>query len=163
MADAEKLPFEDESFDVVTMAFGIRNCTNVDHVISEAYRVLRAGGVFHCLEFSNVPNPLLRTAYDWYSFNVIPVMGQLIAGDWNSYQYLVESIRMFPDKVFLFVCVWKDNAPSTQSHSLFARGLSIAELCWFCMYILVERRTKRTRALGKVYTFERSIFGRPFF
>ncbi|KAL8621512.1 hypothetical protein ACOMHN_026184 [Nucella lapillus] len=96
--NAESLPFSDCSFDAYTIAYGIRNCTNVQQVVDEAYRVLKPGGRFMCLEFSQVPNPLLRSVYDTYSFNVIPVMGQLIASDWKSYQYLVESIRQFPEQ-----------------------------------------------------------------
>lgn len=97
-ADAEQLPFADNAFDLYTIAFGIRNCTHIDKVLAEAHRVLRPGGTFACLEFSRV-NPLIRRLYDAYSFQVIPVMGQLLAGDYNSYKYLVESIRVFPDQV----------------------------------------------------------------
>ncbi|PVD31416.1 hypothetical protein C0Q70_06828 [Pomacea canaliculata] len=96
--NAESLPFPDASFDAYTIAFGIRNCTNVQKVLDEAYRVLRRGGRFMCLEFSQVTNPVLRSLYDSYSFQVIPVMGQVIANDWKSYQYLVESIRQFPNQ-----------------------------------------------------------------
>lgn len=96
LGNAEQLPVSDESYDVYTVAFGIRNMTHIDTVLSEAYRVLRPGGRFMCLEFSEVANPLLRRVYDVYSFHVIPVMGQVVAGDWKSYQYLVESIRQFP-------------------------------------------------------------------
>ncbi|OON22232.1 ubiquinone/menaquinone biosynthesis methyltransferase [Opisthorchis viverrini] len=100
--NAEQLPFEDNSFDVYTIAFGIRNCTHLDktksliQVLFEAHRVLRPHGRFFCLEFSQVVNPVLGKMYDIYSMQLIPVFGQLIAGDWNSYQYLVESIRQFP-------------------------------------------------------------------
>ncbi|OWF39765.1 2-methoxy-6-polyprenyl-1,4-benzoquinol methylase, mitochondrial-like [Mizuhopecten yessoensis] len=96
--NAESLSFGDNLFDAYTIAFGIRNCTHVDKVVEEAYRVLKPGGRFMCLEFSQVTNPLLRSAYDNYSFQVIPVMGQVLARDWKSYQYLVESIRQFPDQ-----------------------------------------------------------------
>ncbi|VDP85932.1 unnamed protein product [Echinostoma caproni] len=96
--NAEELPFEDNTFDLYTIAFGIRNCTHIDKVLAEANRVLRPYGRFFCLEFSHVTNPLLNMAYDVYSMQVIPVMGQLIAGDWDSYQYLVESIRRFPNQ-----------------------------------------------------------------
>ncbi|EJW87319.1 ubiquinone/menaquinone biosynthesis methyltransferase ubiE [Wuchereria bancrofti] len=95
--DAEALPFDENSFDVYTIAFGIRNCTNIDKVLREAYRVLRPGGKFACLEFSHI-NPLLKQFYDFYSFQIIPIMGQIIAGDFHSYRYLVESIRRFPDQ-----------------------------------------------------------------
>ncbi|KAI9481338.1 MAG: UbiE/COQ5 methyltransferase [Benjaminiella poitrasii] len=86
----------DESMDVYTIAFGIRNCTHVDKVVKEAYRVLKKGGRFMCLEFSKVDNPLIGKIYDIYSFDIIPALGQVIAGDRDSYQYLVESIRKFP-------------------------------------------------------------------
>ncbi|KAI9283319.1 UbiE/COQ5 methyltransferase [Sporodiniella umbellata] len=85
----------DESVDVYTIAFGIRNCTHVDRVVKEAYRVLKKGGRFMCLEFSKVDNPLIGKVYDFYSFDVIPALGEVIAGDRASYQYLVESIRKF--------------------------------------------------------------------
>ncbi|KAI9501897.1 UbiE/COQ5 methyltransferase [Coemansia spiralis] len=97
VGNAEKLDFiEDESFDVYTIAFGIRNCTNPDSVVHEAFRVLKPGGRFMCLEFSRVDNPLLASIYDLHSFHVIPKLGELIAGDRESYEYLVESIRRFP-------------------------------------------------------------------
>jgi 2-methoxy-6-polyprenyl-1,4-benzoquinol methylase len=94
--NAEKLPFADEQFDLYTIAFGIRNCTHIDRVLAEAYRVLKRGGRFLCLEFSHVQHPLLRYVYDQYSTTIIPPMGQIIANDWKSYQYLIESIRVFP-------------------------------------------------------------------
>lgn len=97
-ADAENLPMESNSFTAYTIAFGIRNCTHVDKVLDEAYRVLKPGGRFMCLEFSHVNNEMLRWIYDQYSLQMIPVMGQVIAGDWKSYQYLVESIRKFPNQ-----------------------------------------------------------------
>ncbi|XP_074642471.1 2-methoxy-6-polyprenyl-1,4-benzoquinol methylase, mitochondrial-like [Tubulanus polymorphus] len=96
--NAENLPLESDSFDAYTIAFGIRNCTHVDKVLQDAYRVLKPGGRFMCLEFSEVTNSALRSVYDLYSFQVIPVMGQILAGDWKSYQYLVESIRKFPNQ-----------------------------------------------------------------
>ncbi|KAL0117817.1 hypothetical protein PUN28_008896 [Cardiocondyla obscurior] len=95
--DAEKLSFTDDSFSAYTIAFGVRNVTRIDKVLSEAYRVLQPGGRFLCLEFSHIDNqPLIQWLYDQYSFQIIPVMGHLIAGQWKSYQYLVESIRKFP-------------------------------------------------------------------
>lgn len=94
--DAMALPFPDASFDVCTISFGIRNVTNIQNAINAAFRVLKPGGRFMVLEFSRVPNPGLRWLYDRYSFNVIPPMGQMIANDRDSYQYLVESIRKFP-------------------------------------------------------------------
>lgn len=97
VGNAEDLVNEkDESYDVYTIAFGIRNCTNLDKVIKEAYRVLKPGGRFLVMEFSKIDNVLLKKVYDFYSFEIIPVTGYMVAGDWDSYQYLVESIRMFP-------------------------------------------------------------------
>jgi demethylmenaquinone methyltransferase/2-methoxy-6-polyprenyl-1,4-benzoquinol methylase len=98
VGDAMALPFEDNSFDVYTISFGIRNVTRVQDALTEAYRVLRPGGRLMVLEFSQLPNPAMQWAYDRYSFNVIPRMGEIIAGDSDSYQYLVESIRKFPDQ-----------------------------------------------------------------
>ena len=94
--DAMALPFRDASFDVYTISFGIRNVTRIEDALSEAYRVLRPGGRLMVLEFSRVPNDMLRWIYDRYSFNLIPPMGKVITGDSASYQYLVESIRRFP-------------------------------------------------------------------
>ncbi|MEM6622703.1 MAG: bifunctional demethylmenaquinone methyltransferase/2-methoxy-6-polyprenyl-1,4-benzoquinol methylase UbiE [Pseudomonadota bacterium] len=96
--DAMALPFPDATFDAFTIAFGIRNVTRIEAALSEAYRVLRPGGRFLCLEFSQIPQPALQWAYDRYSFNVIPPMGQAVTGDRDSYQYLIESIRRFPDQ-----------------------------------------------------------------
>ena len=96
--DAMALPFPDRSFDAYTISFGIRNVTRIPDALSEAFRVLRPGGRLMVLEFSRVPNAGLRRLYDLYSFNVIPRLGQAIAGDRDSYQYLVESIRRFPDQ-----------------------------------------------------------------
>lgn len=96
--DAMALPFADRSFDLVTIAFGIRNVTRMEDCLSEALRVLRPGGRFMCLEFSHIPEAGMQKLYDLYSFNVIPKMGRAIAGDADSYQYLVESIRKFPDQ-----------------------------------------------------------------
>uniref|UniRef100_A0A1A8PDT5 2-methoxy-6-polyprenyl-1,4-benzoquinol methylase, mitochondrial n=1 Tax=Nothobranchius rachovii TaxID=451742 RepID=A0A1A8PDT5_9TELE len=98
VGDAEELPFDDDQFDIYTIAFGIRNVTRMDQALQEALRVLKPGGRFMCLEFSKVTNPVLARLYDAYSFQVIPVLGEVIAGDWKSYQYLVESIRRFPDQ-----------------------------------------------------------------
>lgn len=94
--NAEKIPLKDNTIDVYTIAFGLRNVTHIDTGLAEAYRVLRPGGRFFCLEFSHIPVPFLSKAYDFYSYNVIPQMGELIAKDRDSYQYLVESIRKFP-------------------------------------------------------------------
>ena len=96
--DAMALPFADGSFDVYTISFGIRNVTRIGDALREAYRVLRPGGRIMVLEFSRIPNELMQWAYDRYSFNVIPAMGKVVTGDRDSYQYLVESIRQFPDQ-----------------------------------------------------------------
>lgn len=94
--DAMALPFRDACFDVYTISFGIRNVTRIEAALAEANRVLRPGGRLMVLEFSRVPNDMLRWLYDRYSFNLIPPMGKVITGDGASYQYLVESIRRFP-------------------------------------------------------------------
>ncbi len=96
--DAERLPFPDASVDAYTIAFGIRNVTHIELVLAEARRVLKYGGRFLCLEFSTVAVPGLDRLYDTYSFNVLPRLGKMVAGDWESYQYLAESIRRFPDQ-----------------------------------------------------------------
>ena len=96
--DAMALPFKDNSFDRYTISFGIRNVTRIPDALAEARRVLRPGGRLMVLEFSQIPVPMLQWLYDRYSFNVIPVMGQVVANDRDSYQYLVESIRKFPDQ-----------------------------------------------------------------
>jgi demethylmenaquinone methyltransferase / 2-methoxy-6-polyprenyl-1,4-benzoquinol methylase len=98
VGDAMALPFPDGSFDVYTISFGIRNVTRIVDALTEAHRVLRPGGRLMVLEFSRIPNDLMQRAYDLYSFNVIPAMGQAVTGDRASYQYLVESIRKFPDQ-----------------------------------------------------------------
>jgi demethylmenaquinone methyltransferase / 2-methoxy-6-polyprenyl-1,4-benzoquinol methylase len=95
-ANAEELPYPDRSFDCVSIAFGIRNVPRIERALSEAYRVLRIGGRFLCLEFSSVDLPGLSSLYDAYSFNVIPRIGEAVTGDRGAYQYLVESIRKFP-------------------------------------------------------------------
>lgn len=94
--NAESLPFEDNSFDLYTIAFGLRNVTHIDKALAEVVRVLKPGGRFYCLEFSHVREPLLAKAYDLYSYNVIPRIGKAVANDRESYQYLVESIRKMP-------------------------------------------------------------------
>ena len=94
--DAEKLPVPDNHFDAYTIAFGIRNVTHLDIALREAYRVLKPGGRFLCLEFSKVEVPGLDTLYDAYSFKLLPKIGGLVAGDADSYRYLAESIRRFP-------------------------------------------------------------------
>ncbi|THJ31772.1 bifunctional demethylmenaquinone methyltransferase/2-methoxy-6-polyprenyl-1,4-benzoquinol methylase UbiE [Lampropedia aestuarii] len=100
VCDAEKLPFQDNYFDVVSVAFGLRNMTHKDQALAEMQRVLKPGGKLLVLEFSQVAPPL-RKPYDWYSFNILPRLGQAIAGDADSYRYLAESIRMHPDQATL--------------------------------------------------------------
>ena len=98
VGDAMALPLENNTLDVYTISFGIRNVTRPQDALHEAFRVLKPGGRLMVLEFSQIPNDMLQKAYDLYSFNIIPRMGQAIAGDRDSYQYLVESIRKFPDQ-----------------------------------------------------------------
>ncbi|TIQ38558.1 MAG: bifunctional demethylmenaquinone methyltransferase/2-methoxy-6-polyprenyl-1,4-benzoquinol methylase UbiE [Mesorhizobium sp.] len=97
-ANAETLPFDDNTFDAYTIAFGIRNVPRIDVALSEAYRVLKRGGRFLCLEFSEVDMPLLDKAYEAWSFNAIPKIGRAVTGDGEPYSYLVESIRKFPNQ-----------------------------------------------------------------
>jgi demethylmenaquinone methyltransferase/2-methoxy-6-polyprenyl-1,4-benzoquinol methylase len=98
VGDAMALPFAANTFDVYTISFGIRNVTRIADALSEAFRVLKPGGRLVVLEFSRIPNDLAQWAYDKYSFGVIPAMGKAVTGDRASYQYLVESIRKFPDQ-----------------------------------------------------------------
>lgn len=96
--DAEKLPFPDSIFDCYTIAFGIRNVTNIEKALAESYRVLKPGGKFLCLEFSKLESELMQKFYDLYSFNLIPKIGKCITNNEEAYQYLVESIKQFPDQ-----------------------------------------------------------------
>ena len=100
LCDAEALPFADASFDLVSVAFGLRNMTHKERALAEMNRVLRPAGRLLVLEFSAVAKPLAK-AYDWYSFKVLPLLGKLVAGDAESYRYLAESIRMHPDQAAL--------------------------------------------------------------
>jgi demethylmenaquinone methyltransferase/2-methoxy-6-polyprenyl-1,4-benzoquinol methylase len=103
LADAESLPFPDGSFAALTMAFGLRNVTHKERALAEMYRVLKPGGRAVILEFSHPVMPCLQPVYDVYSFNVLPLMGRLIANDADSYRYLAESIRVHPDQSTLLV------------------------------------------------------------
>jgi demethylmenaquinone methyltransferase / 2-methoxy-6-polyprenyl-1,4-benzoquinol methylase len=95
-ADAERLPVADRSIDLYTIGFGLRNVTHIDRALAEARRVLKPGGRFLCLEFTPEITPLLQPLYDIYSFQIVPLLGQVVAGDRDAYSYLVESIRRFP-------------------------------------------------------------------
>jgi len=97
-ANAQYLPFEDNTFDVITIAFGLRNVTDKDEALRSMFRVLKPGGRLLVLEFSQTKNPLLKKAYDLYSFTALPIMGKLVTNDSESYKYLAESIRMHPDQ-----------------------------------------------------------------
>ncbi len=97
-ANAEELPFADSGFDAYTIAFGIRNVPRIDHALAEAHRVLKTGGRFLCLEFSEVEMPILDKAYEAWSFRAIPQLGRMVAGDGEPYRYLVESIAKFPNQ-----------------------------------------------------------------
>lgn len=98
VGDAQELPFEDNSFDAYTIAYGIRNVADIDQALSEAHRVLKPGGIFMCLEFSDFKNPILKKLYERYLLEVLPVMGEVVVGDYKSYKYLGESILDFPEQ-----------------------------------------------------------------
>ena len=99
--NAESLPFDDREFHLYSIAFGLRNVTHIDNALADAYRVLKPGGQFFCLEFSHLKNASLQKMYDEYSFRIIPKIGEIVAKDRESYQYLVESIRQFPKQAEL--------------------------------------------------------------
>lgn len=117
--DAEKLPFRDAHFDCVSIGFGLRNVTRKEAALAEMRRVLRPGGVAAVLEFSKVWQPL-KPAYDWYSFSVLPRLGQLVAGDADSYRYLAESIRMHPDQTALKTLMEDSGFDNVAFHNLAA-------------------------------------------
>ena len=117
VCDAEKLPFPSDHFDVVSVAFGLRNMTDKDAALKEMNRVLKPGGKLLVLEFSKVAKPLEK-AYDWYSFNVLPKLGALVAGDDSSYRYLAESIRMHPGQEELKAMMKKDGFGHVDYHNL---------------------------------------------
>jgi demethylmenaquinone methyltransferase/2-methoxy-6-polyprenyl-1,4-benzoquinol methylase len=117
--DAQKLPFPDGHFDCVAIAFGLRNVTHKETALAEMRRVLKPGGVAAVLEFSRVWQPL-APAYDWYSFNVLPRLGRLVAGDESSYRYLAESIRMHPDQAALKAMMEQAGFDRVEVHNLAA-------------------------------------------
>jgi len=117
VCDAEKLPFADNSFDLVSVAFGLRNMTHKDLALAEMHRVLKPRGRLLVLEFSRVAAPLEKV-YDWYSFKVLPRLGKLVAGDASSYQYLAESIRMHPDQETLKAMMHKGGFGHVDYHNL---------------------------------------------
>jgi len=117
--DAEKLPFPDAHFDCVSIGFGLRNVTRKDSALAEMRRVLRPGGVAAVLEFSRVWQPL-APAYDWYSFTMLPRLGQVVAGDGESYRYLAESIRMHPDQTALKTLMEGSGFDRVEYHNLAA-------------------------------------------
>ena len=119
VCDSEKLPFADGHFDVVSVAFGLRNMTHKDLALKEMCRVLKPGGKLLVLEFSKVAKPLQKL-YDWYSFNVLPPMGKLVAGDDSSYRYLAESIRMHPDQETLKTLMKSSGFGHVDFHNLSA-------------------------------------------
>lgn len=127
--NAETLPFPDRYFDAYTIAFGIRNVTHIDRALKEAYRVLKPGGHFLCLEFSQVEPSLLGKLYDWYSFHVIPRVGLYVAGDGDPYHYLVESIRRFPTRED-FAAQLRDAGFSVVSHRAMSGGIVAIHSAW---------------------------------
>ncbi|MGB8633453.1 MAG: bifunctional demethylmenaquinone methyltransferase/2-methoxy-6-polyprenyl-1,4-benzoquinol methylase UbiE [Xanthobacteraceae bacterium] len=128
-ANAEALPFADRSFDAVTVAFGIRNVPRIERALAEAYRVLKIGGRFLCLEFSTVDVPALDTLYDFYSFNVIPALGRAVVGDADSYRYLVESIRRFP-KPQVFAAMLRSAGFGRVSFRAMSGGIVVLHSGW---------------------------------
>jgi demethylmenaquinone methyltransferase/2-methoxy-6-polyprenyl-1,4-benzoquinol methylase len=117
-ADAQYLPFPDNTFDVITIAFGLRNVTDKDMALRSMYRVLKPGGKLLVLEFSKPPNQLLSKIYDGYSFNILPKLGKLFANDADSYQYLAESIRMHPDQETLMGMMDNAGFANTDYHNM---------------------------------------------
>lgn len=116
--DAENLPFPDNSFDYYTISYGIRNVTHIDKVLSEAFRVLKSGGKFMCLEFSKVSMPIFDKIYHYYSFNFLPQMGKLFANDAESYRYLAESISRFPSQEKFLSLIQQAGFKNTSYHNL---------------------------------------------
>lgn len=127
--NAETLPFPERNFDAVSIAFGIRNVPRIDAALAEAYRVLKPGGHFLCLEFSSTDVPGLDALYELYSFNVIPTIGRMVAGDAESYRYLVESIRRFP-KPEAFASMIRKAGFGRVSHRVMTGGIVALHSGW---------------------------------
>jgi demethylmenaquinone methyltransferase/2-methoxy-6-polyprenyl-1,4-benzoquinol methylase len=128
-ANAEALPFADRSFDAATIAFGIRNVPRIERALAEAFRVLKTGGHFLCLEFSTVDVPGLAGLYDFYSFNVIPALGRAVVGDADAYRYLVESIRRFPSPQ-AFAALLREAGFARVSHQVMTGGIVAVHSGW---------------------------------
>jgi demethylmenaquinone methyltransferase / 2-methoxy-6-polyprenyl-1,4-benzoquinol methylase len=128
-ANAEALPFADRSFDAATIAFGIRNVPRIERALAEAFRVLKTGGHFLCLEFSAVDVPGLAGLYDFYSFNVIPALGRAVVGDADAYHYLVESIRRFPGPQ-AFAAMLRSAGFARVSHQVMSGGIVALHSGW---------------------------------
>jgi demethylmenaquinone methyltransferase/2-methoxy-6-polyprenyl-1,4-benzoquinol methylase len=128
-ANAEALPFADRSFDAATIAFGIRNVPRIERALAGAFRVLKTGGHFLCLEFSAVDVPGLVGLYDFYSFNVIPALGRAVIGDAEAYRYLVESIRRFPGPQ-AFVAMLREVGFARVSHQVMTGGIVALHSGW---------------------------------
>jgi demethylmenaquinone methyltransferase / 2-methoxy-6-polyprenyl-1,4-benzoquinol methylase len=128
-ANAEALPFADRSFDAGTIAFGIRNVPRIERALAEAFRVLKTGGHFLCLEFSAVDVPGLAELYDFYSFNVIPALGRAVVGDSDAYRYLVESIRRFPAPQ-AFAAMLREAGFARVSHQVMTGGIVALHSGW---------------------------------
>ena len=118
LGDAQYLPFPENTFDCITIAFGLRNVTNKDMALRSMYRILKPGGRLLILEFSKPSNPLLKKAYDFYSFSLLPKIGELVANDSQSYQYLAESIRMHPDQSTLKAMLKKANFVDVEYYNM---------------------------------------------
>ena len=128
-ANAEALPFADRNFDAATIAFGIRNVPRIERALAEAFRVLKTGGHFLCLEFSAVDVPGLVGLYDFYSFNVIPALGRVVVGDADAYRYLVESIRRFPAPP-PFAAMLREAGFARVSHQVMTGGIVALHSGW---------------------------------
>lgn len=127
--DAEALPFADRSFDLYTIAFGLRNVTRIERALAEARRVLKPGGRFLCLEFTPAISPLLQPLYDLYSYAVLPLLGQVVTGDRDAYTYLVESIRRFPAQARLSAMI-ADAGLERVRHRNLTAGVAALHSAW---------------------------------